>query len=174
MGASLVCKLQLVLCLTLAWWILMPSAEGQSETRVVEAERFVIRNSNGKEMAWLGSNAGGTELRINGKTGKAGVTLRVDASGSKMLLRDSVGRLRFTVKAIESPLEEGPSVLLTIADRAGRARASLALMGDDEQPWLVFFDHQERVRLELELTEDDTGSISILEQSGRVQWAPSK
>lgn len=105
--------------------------------KVLEAERFVLRDTNGKIRAELGFIDGASVLLLNDKDGKPGVALSVLPDGPRRVsLLDRDGRTRSVLTA----RADGDSGL-RLFDKNMMHRASLDVMADG-RPILRLADKQ--------------------------------
>ncbi len=94
--------------------------------KVLEAERFVLRDADGKNRAELGVMDGASILFLNDKDGKPGVALSVLPDGPRMVtLLDKNGKTRSVLTA----RADGDSGL-RLFDKNRMHRASLDVMAD--------------------------------------------
>jgi len=108
-------------------------------SKVVEAERFVLRDTNGKLRATLVVAADGT-------------------SGLSFFDQNGKGRLRLYVAT------SGPS--LALADQNEKLRATLAIDADGT-PGLALFDQNEGIRAVLALLSDGAPTLALADQNGK-------
>lgn len=105
--------------------------------KVIEAERFVLRDTNGSIRAELGLIDGASVLLLNDKDGKPGVALSVFPDGPRRVsLLDRDGRTRSVLTA----RADGDSGL-RLFDKNMMHRASLDVMADG-RPILRLADKQ--------------------------------
>lgn len=112
--------------------------------KVVEAERFVLRDASGKLRAELAVDDNGAAylsiLDREGKGSRAMVAVLPNGSGG-----------------------------LVVSDREGKATAQLDLgLFDGDKPGLRLF--QEGLRAELALRSDGTAHLSLSDKGGKVIW----
>jgi hypothetical protein len=104
--------------------------------RVVEAQKFVIRDAAGHVRAELGPSEGDKEvvLRFRDLGGTSRVTLGLEGETSLLVLGDKTGRPRVGVATLA---QGAPS--LTLYDPTGRARVDLGL-GREGEPRVALLD----------------------------------
>ncbi len=113
--------------------------------KVIEAERFVLRDTKGKIVAILGADAPGTPaLSLHDQNEKVRAALAIAADGRPFLaLLDQNGKQR----AALSVGVDGTSALL-LSDQNGKLRAGMTATGTVEQrpaSSLVLFDRDGKV-----------------------------
>ena len=147
--------------------------QASPKKRVVEAERFILRDAGGNMRAWLGVDAKNwVGLSLFDKDEKPRVGLTVYADGSADLkLRDAEGTLRAGLEAsadgktnlvlydVEERGRVGLFVLgdglggLSLYDAEGKNRVALGVESDGG-PYLSFFDAGGKRRIGLNTTSD--------------------
>ncbi len=130
-----------VLVISLAAVGVMGQVSPKAAPKVIEAERFVLRDTSGKPRATLVVAADGT-------------------SGLSLYDQNGKGRLRLYVAT------SGPS--LALADPNDRLRAQLNVDADGS-PHLVLFDQGEKPRGGLGLHTDGSPILTLLDQNGKVR-----
>jgi hypothetical protein len=110
--------------------------------RVVEAERFVLRDAAGRARA---------ELVVDGEQS---VALRFKDA-------DSMPRLSIGT-------ENGAAVLV-LNEQGGRVRAGLVTLSHGA-PALTFYDNNGKNRAELALTRDGSPALTIVDRDGFLTW----
>lgn len=111
--------------------------------RIVEAQKFVLKDAAGRVRVELGPN----------DTDKS-ITLR---------FRDEIGTPRLTLGV------ENDSALLVLGDKTGRPRVGAVTLADGV-PGLTFYDATGRSRAELGLARDGDPSVSLLDGRGAPVW----
>lgn len=166
-----------ILLLALAAGGAMGQAVAKAVPKVVEAERFVLRDTTGKPRARLSLLPdGGTGLTLFDQNGKARAGLGLLPDGWPALtLVDQNGKLRAKL----SLLPDGRPAL-TLADQNEKPRALLSLYQPDGGPALDLFDQNEKPRAVLGQTalETATGtleqrpasSLVLFDRDGKVIW----
>jgi hypothetical protein len=114
----------------------------RSGPRVVEAERFVLRDAAGRARA---------ELRVDGDHS---VALR---------FKDTDGRPRLTVG-----MEDG-AALIVLNESRGKLRAGLVTLPHGA-PGLSLYDASGRARAEFSLTRDGTPAVTLSDRDGFATW----
>ncbi len=122
--------------------------------KVVEAERFVLRDTRGKILATLGTEASGTSLSVYDQNGKPRAGLSVIADGAPVLvLFDQNGKDRAGLV-----LGADGTPALALLDQNGKRRAVLSTLVDG-RPGLLLADQNEKGRLLLGV---DTSGPSLV------------
>lgn len=132
-----------VLLVLVAGGALLGQAAPRRAPRVVEAERYVLRDANGAPRAWLGVGPDGT-------------------AGLELLDAARVIRVALHLRA------DG-AVALRLNDKDGHTR-SLLSVGSDETHGLEFMDKERRVRGQIGLQPDGAPGIVLLDGALRVLW----
>ena len=152
--------------------LLMGQAGRSVVPEVIEAQRFVVKDTNGKSIAALGADRDGAPLLVlmnsdghlaatldvtahnkptltlYDRDGKSRAVLAVDSDGSPALvMHDKTGTPRVGLAVAT----QGSGGLVLYGDR-NAARASLGL-GTDWSPYLVFLDDNGNVRTALGQSE---------------------
>jgi hypothetical protein len=83
-----------VFVLLLAGTGLLMGGQAPSPGHVLQAERFSLRDANGKERAWLGLDHGRPILRFLSTNGEESADVEMADEGLILHIRDSAGRLR--------------------------------------------------------------------------------
>ncbi len=111
--------------------------------KVVEAERFVLRDTKGKILATLGAEASGLlALVLYDQNGKARAVLGVVADGRPVL---------------------------SLLDQNGKDRAGLGLLPDGV-PTLSLLDQNGKDRATLAVKADGTPALGLFDRDGKVIW----
>ncbi len=112
---------------------------------VVEARRFVVKDSKGRERGeWTAFPDGAVGLRLNNVQEKARTFLRLGADGRVMLrLTDERG-----VNRLELALEEGGTPAIYLAGRDGGSRTLLRVAGEGGEEGLIVRGADGGVRLQ--------------------------
>jgi len=181
--------------------ILMGQAMPNKVPEVIEAQKFVLRDSQGRGRATLGFTPDNSPaLILNQTDGTIGTTLKAGPQGRSMLsLYDRGGNPR----ALLSVDTDG-STGLTFGDAAGKARAGLAVTSEksaglilygsgekplalvgltkDASPAIIFTDEHGKPNVVIANTEAQAGltglinkkadfSMSIMDKAGKVVWS---
>lgn len=110
--------------------------------RVVEAHRFILKDSQGRVRVELGGDSDHSiALRFLDDTGSPRLTLGL----------------------------EDDTALLVLSEKGGRPRAGLVTLSHGV-PGLTFYDGAGRARAELGLARDGAPSVSFTNASGGVSW----
>jgi hypothetical protein len=110
--------------------------------QVVEAQRFVLKDSEGRVRVELGGDSDKSiALRFRDVTGSPRVTLGV----------------------------EDDTAVFALSDKSGRPRVGLVTLAQGV-PGLTFYDATGRARAELGLARDGEPSVSLLDARGAVSW----
>ncbi len=114
------------------------------QSKVVEAEQFVVRDASGRVHAVLGTvNKRAVSLALIDKNGKPRVVLGVNPDGA-------------------------PRVHLY--DKNNTTRAALSTTAEGI-PGLGLYDRNEKVRVALELLPGDTPALIFANKAGKVIWS---
>jgi len=112
--------------------------------RVVEAERFVLRDTKGKVLATLGTEASTPSLALFDQNGKTRAVLMVLANGAAgLFVDDQNGKTRVLLGV---GADGTPAV--SLLDQNEKRRAALGV-GADGTPLLSLADQNEKIRAEL-------------------------
>jgi len=111
--------------------------------RVVEAQKFVVRDASGRVRAELGPTDSDTELALR--------------------FRDQRGAQRLTVGM------ENETALLVLGDQTGRPRAGLVTLAEGA-PGLTLYDRTGRARVELGLAREGEPRVALLDARGGSAW----
>lgn len=98
-----------------------------ADRRVVEARRFVVRDSLGRVRAELGGEDTSIALRVRDETGVPRLTVGVESEAAVLVLSDATGRPRAGLVTLG---HGAPG--LTLYDAGGRPRAEVGLARDGE------------------------------------------
>jgi len=110
--------------------------------RVLEAQRFVLKDSQGRVRVELGGdNDHSIALRFKDDSGASRLTLGL----------------------------EDDAALLVLSEKGGRPRAGLVTLAHGV-PGLTFYDALGRARAELGLARDGAASVSLIDARGGVAW----
>ncbi|MFQ5684928.1 MAG: hypothetical protein ACE5HC_16870 [Candidatus Binatia bacterium] len=135
---------------------------GQSPTamvaKVLEAEKFVVRDTNGNNVAELGSIHGSSFLHLTDKDKSGSVSLSALPDGPRRLqLWDKSG------PRVQLIATQDGEARLRLFDMKGIPRASLDVQADG-LPILRLADKNSKTRAELLLTPDDTPLLSFYDR----------
>ncbi|MFQ5929667.1 MAG: hypothetical protein ACE5MK_08200 [Acidobacteriota bacterium] len=130
-------------------------------SKVVEAEKFVVRDASGKVHAALGTvNKRAVSLALIDKNGNPRVVLGVLSDGSPSLSFYDKDMNRRAVLGLRA--DDSPDLALLDRDRKLRARLSL---NDEGSATLVFIDSGGKIGASLIRTR-----LSFFDKDGRVTW----
>lgn len=135
---------------------------------VVEANRFVLRDSDGHVRAVMGVNQDGSaRVALQDRDGRERLRLSLLADGSPGIsFTDREGKSR----AVLGLLPDETSALV-FADRWGKTRAVLGL-SPDESSTLVFADRNGEMRVGVGVEADGSAGVTMFDQeSGQVNSA---
>jgi hypothetical protein len=138
---------------------LMGQATGKKVPKVIEAEKFVLRDTEGNSRGELTVIAGGSIMRLADEDGNTGAALIVVPDGRRVLeLSDKNGvRAEFTVRddlahvllydksfvpRIGMEVQPDGRPFLHVADKNGKSRAQLFVAANDT-PFLGFYDRDD-------------------------------
>jgi hypothetical protein len=131
------------------------AAQERGRGPVIEAERFVLKDANGRIRADLGLDKAGVRLLLNDENEKMRLNAAVFAEGPGMALFDENGAVRFSV----SQSNRGPSLMFN--DENQKPRSIMRLL--KEGPALAFLDEKENDRMVLSLTRSNGVSMEMFE-----------
>jgi len=156
-----------ILLLALAAVGVMGQVLPKAVPKVVEAERFVLRDAKGRVLAIWGTEASGTPglhlYDLNGKP-RAGLAV-VGADGTpRLVLADQNGKARAVLR-----VGADGTPALALADQNEKARGGLAV-GADGTPGLHLFDQNEKPRAVLLVRADGTPGLGLFDKDGKVIW----
>ncbi|HMG73977.1 MAG TPA: hypothetical protein VK582_10785 [Pyrinomonadaceae bacterium] len=92
---------------------------------IVEAEQFILKNSNGQRQATLDSAETDLRLRLYDPNGKMRIVLAVGPNGPVLAFYDEDGTMRASLAALAE------TVVLQLHDELGRSRAVMDLTGGE-------------------------------------------
>ncbi|HEV8587203.1 MAG TPA: hypothetical protein VGT02_19750 [Methylomirabilota bacterium] len=111
--------------------------------RIVEAQKFVLKDAEGRVRAELGPSD--TEKQI------------------ALRFKDEIGSPRLTLGV------EGESSLLVLSDKSGRPRIGMVTLAEGV-PGLTFYDTTGRARAEVGLAREGEASVTLLDARGGPVW----
>ena len=130
--------------------------------RTVEAERFLVRDSQGRIRAELGVfEKGVTRLRLLDTVGNARAILAVTEEGLPALALLDRGQARLMVTA-----DHEGTAGITLFDQAGKMWVALTTFA--QRAGLLAFDQAEKRRVLLGAHRDGSPEIEITDQTGKV------
>ena len=131
--------------------------------KVVEGERFVLRDTSGRVLASLGLEADGSVgLLLLDSAGKTRAAVGVTREGSPvMALSDQAGKARVSLT-----LSDGPG--LSLRDQAGRTRLSLSVLA--EGSGIYVWDQGGRERAVLLVASNGSQVLGFRDQAGNIMW----
>ncbi len=135
-----------VLLLALAAVGVMGQVLPKAVPKVVEAERFVLRDTRGRTRATLDAEGSGTlALSLYDQNGKIRASLAVEADGTPRLdLVDQNGKQRVALNVVKD------ASALVLADQNGKGRISLTVLPGG-RPDLALSDQNGKTRLVLDV-----------------------
>ncbi len=169
--------------------VLLTGQGPASSGKVIEAEKFILRDASGRVRAELRAPRGGPAgLVLEDGVGRvrAAFTLAVDNTPGLLFL-DQAGKLRVTLQ-LQAP---GDAPILWLADKDQKARIKLSLSADgspsfglrgkNERPlmslatvetgaFLSFTDETGRPRAALGMLADRSSGIELFNKDGKVIW----
>ncbi|MBT3350432.1 MAG: hypothetical protein HOC91_03775 [Nitrospinaceae bacterium] len=104
---------------------------------VIEARKFVLKNSQGRTVGIWGADAGGPSFVLMGKE-RGNLGLRYGEAGPGILLTDSSGKTRLTLGVLKDE-KLGDYPVVNLSDPQGRNRITLATQGPKGEV-LIFSD----------------------------------
>lgn len=158
------------LLVALAALALLGQAMPTSTPRVIEAERFVVRDSTGTIRGQLGMMEGVPRLVLYDEAGRSRVRLFVEADAVHLFFVDQGDHSRMRLFVGKD------SARLQFADVAEQERALFGIT--DGKPSLVLRDEvtdravlgQARVKLDGAEEQRSASSLVLLDQDGKVVW----
>ena len=131
--------------------------------RVVEAEKFVLRDSSGRERAILTASDRNVSFSLYDRRGAIGVSLEtIDGKGYSLFLTDERSKIRLLLRSKEGK----PKVM--IIDRNGRIRAVLGRTSDKE----VISERTPYWKVKTELYKNrPESSLVLYGKQGRLIWS---
>jgi hypothetical protein len=136
--------------------VLMGQATG-NVTKVVEAEKFVLRDADGKGRARLESLPSGlARLALLDKDETIQSVLGVGAGTSSLVL---AGRNNKTILTTS---------FLSVSGKGGKSRLTLAVLPSGEQS-LVLTDNTGRTRAELAIEVDGSSTFGLFDRTGTAR-----
>jgi hypothetical protein len=135
----------------LASLVIMAGGAYRADEKVVEAERFIVRDKDGKVRLWMGMNPSGTpSLTLFDKDQKSRLMMILAPDGKpEIVLRDESGRGGVGIGSTRDG-----AMVLSISDKDGRAYVSLSLAPDGKSA--LTFRKQGETRLEIAVSPDGT------------------
>ncbi len=153
-----------ILLLALAAVGAMGQMTPRAVPKVVEAERFVLRDTKGNILAIMGTEASGTSLSLYDQKGKPRAWLGVTADGAPVLaLFDQNGKDRAGLV-----LGADGTPALALLDQNGKRRAVLSTLVDGT-PGLLFADQNERAGQGWASCRTARPRYSLLTRTGRSE-----
>ncbi len=144
-----------ILLIVLLGGATLVAAQERGKERSIEAERFILKDSNGRVRADLGMDKNGVRLLLQDENEKVRLNAAVFAEGPGIALFDENGAIRYTV----SHSSRGPSMVFN--DENQKPRAVMRLF--KEGPGLAFLDEKETDRLVLTFTKHDGPALDLYE-----------
>src|SRR5579863_4611187 len=111
-------------------------AKSKREVRTVEAERFVLRDSDGKIRGELTAEGGTAVLRLNDKDERQGLVLLVTDAGASVVLHTAQGEQSLTLDTIA-----GRVAVMSTAKR-GKQKTALIMWPDGSATWSIRAGHK--------------------------------
>lgn len=142
---------------------LMGQASVPKVPDVIEAQKFILRDSQGHGRATLGFTPDNSPaLILNQTDGTLGATLKVGPQGRSMLsLYDRGGNPRALLS-----LDTDGSAGITFGDADGKARAGLAVTSE-KSAGLILYGNGEKPLALVGLTRDGSPAIIFTEERGK-------
>ena len=153
---------------------------------IVEAEQFILKDSNGKRQATLNAAETGPTLRLYDPGGNMRIVLAVGPNGPVLAFFNEDGTMRASLGAFAE------TVVLQLHDEVGRPRAVMDLTGgetsfshlnedgmqragfrsSDEGGGLNFYDAALNTRLSVGLREDGEPILVLVDAHGNSVFLP--
>jgi len=135
--------------------VLMGQAKSSKVEKIIEAQKFVVRDVSGKSRAVLGMGEDGVVLVFTDNKERPRIFLKA--------AHDGEGAIAFFQKA-----GKGRSVFsdrgLWLVDKDGKERAELAM--NDDEPRLALFDRERKTRALVELLESGDPKLTLVDKYG--------
>jgi hypothetical protein len=135
--------------------------------KVIEAERFTVKDTNGTPRAsWGIGSTGALVLGFFDKSGKTRITLSVEPDGSPILyLYGKDQTRRFLLYLNEGDLPE-----LALFNTEGKRRVGLVVDAKVRSAGLLVFDSEERKRASLFVENDGLAAMTLLDKNENLQF----
>jgi hypothetical protein len=134
----------------------------RSTPKVVEAERFVVRDTNGAPRGVWDSSAGGVGLYDDGGKPRAMLVLGPDGT-PRVTLADQSGKPRVSLGVAA---DGTPRLVLT--DRGLKPRVTLGV--ESNGSGLALLDEAGRLRGSVTVAVDGSPSLEVHDETGKVFW----
>ena len=133
--------------------------------KVLEAERFILRDTSGRLRAELGLLKGAPTLSLldQGEARLVSLTLTAENAGMLVLNADRGGHVMLAAKP------DG-SALLSFLDQQRKIRVGL-VGAPDGSASLTFVDMAKTLRAELLIDENGAPLLNFFDRSGKVVWS---
>lgn len=143
--------------------VLMGQSTISKVVSVVEAEKFVLRDSSGRKRALLTASDSNVTFSLYDRKGAIGVSLEtIDDKGSSLFLTDKKSKIRLLLRSKEGM----PKVM--IIDKNGRIRAVLGRTSDKE----VILERTPYWKVKTELYKNrPESSLVLYGKEGRLIWS---
>jgi hypothetical protein len=137
--------------------VTLVAAQERGNLRTVEAERFLLKDANGRVRADLGidKDKNSARLLLSDENEKVRLNVSVFPEGPGIAMFDENGAIRYTV----SQSVRGPSMVFNDENQKPRAMMRISKEG----PVLTFLDDKEIDRLMLTFTKANGGSVDMYE-----------
>ena len=130
--------------------------------KVVEAERFVVRDAAGKVRAALGIREDGSpSLNLYDQDAKTRAVLGLEGGDPVLGLLDQAGHGR-----VQVAFEESGASRVTLFDERETGRAQLALEPDGS-PSLAFADRERKASAWMSVDRDGAPALSLQDRAGK-------
>ena len=136
--------------------------------KVIDAERFTVRDANGMPRAsWGIGSTGALIMGINDRDGKTRMTLGVEPDGSPSLdLRGKDGRRRFILFVKDDDRPE-----LALFDEHEKRRVGLVVDSKSASAGILLSDTAERKRASMFIGDDGLVALTLLDRNENPQLA---
>ena len=133
------------------------AAQERGNLRTIEAERFLLKDTNGRIRADLSVDKAknSTQLLLSDENEKVRLNVSVFPEGPGIAMFDENGAIRYTV----SHSARGPAMVFNDENQKPRAMMRISKEG----PVLTFLDEKEIDRLMLTFTKSNGGSVDMYE-----------
>jgi hypothetical protein len=150
-----------MLLLLLLGSVTLVAAQERGKVQTIEAERFVLKDANGRMRADLGMDKnGGVRFVLYDENEKQRLNAASFNEGPGLALFDENGAVRFSV----SQSNRGPSLVFN--DENQKPRTVMRLF--KEGPGIAFLDEKENDRMVLSLTKANGAALDMLEAKNQL------
>ena len=152
--------------------VLMGQATGSEVAKVIQAEKFVVRDAAGTVRATLGSDPIFTELMLADDKGHKRFQLSVGSFGQFLSFLDSNGQQRMKMSTLGVPGSPLGVVGISVFDPNNRLQILLGTSTAGKAqtgPILLFADQDEKMRARLGLSEHGVPFLQLSDKEGTTR-----